>query len=251
MLRNRPLLNDIVSPMRVLVAEDDPTLLDVTTYALRKYGFDPDGVTDGAAALERWQSSNYDLAVLDVGLPKLSGLEVCREIRRQSPSTPIIIMSGLSQEPQIIAGFESGASDYVTKPVSYSVLATRMRNLVQRSTGRELVGPSVFAQSGDLRVDLESYEVRKAGQLVRLTRLETRILFFLVSNAGRVLTTERLIELAWNYDGGDAFSLKTHISRIRQKLGVKKGEPGYISSAPHIGYRLEPAPRLETPALAA
>jgi DNA-binding response OmpR family regulator len=239
--------------MRVLVAEDEPMLLDLTTYALRKFGFESDGVTDGAAALERWQSGNYDLALLDVMLPKASGLEVCREIRKQSASTPIVIVSALSQEDQIIAGFDSGASDYVTKPVSYRILATRMRNLLQRQTGREIVDSSLVAQSGDILVDLESYEVRKAGEPVRMTRLETRILYFLVSNAGRVLTTDRLIELAWNYDGGDAFSLKTHISHIRQKLGIQKGQPGYIASAPHIGYRLERGSvYLEgTPALAA
>jgi DNA-binding response OmpR family regulator len=225
--------------MRVLVAEDEPMLLDVTTYALRKFGFDSDGVTDGVTALERWQSGNYDLALLDVMLPNLSGLEVCREIRQQSESTPIIMVSALSQEDQILAGFESGASDYVTKPVSYRILATRMRNLLQRERGREFVGSTVVAQSGDIWVDLEAYEVRKARETLRMTRLETRILYFLVSNAGRVLTTDRLIELAWEYEGGDAFSLKTHISHIRQKLGIQKGEPGYIASAPHIGYRLE------------
>jgi two-component system alkaline phosphatase synthesis response regulator PhoP len=227
--------------MRVLIAEDEPMLLDVTTYALRKYGFDSDGVTDGPTALQRWESGNYDLALLDVMLPGMNGLEVCREIRKQSSSAPIIIISALSQEEQILAGFDCGASDYVTKPVSYRILATRMRALLQRQTGKEFVQPTLSIHSGDLLVDLESYEVRKAGEPVRLTRLETRILYILASNAGRVLTTDRLIEFAWNYDGGDAFALKTHISHIRQKLNINKGEPGYISSAPHIGYRLERA----------
>lgn len=225
--------------MRVLMAEDEPMLLDLTAYALRKFGFDSDGVTDGLAALERWQSGKYDLVLLDVMLPKKNGLEVCREIRKRSRSVPIIIISALSQEDQIIDGFDSGASDYVTKPVSYRILASRMRNLLQRQTGREIVDASLVAQCGDLSVDLEAYEVRLAGELVRMTRLEIRILYFLVSNAGRVLTTDRLIELAWEYDGGDAFALKTHISHVRQKLGIQKGEPGYIASAPHIGYRLE------------
>jgi DNA-binding response OmpR family regulator len=225
--------------MRVLVVEDDPMLLDVMTYALRKYGFDCDGLTDGSAALTRWESGRYDLALLDVVLPKLSGLELCREIHNQSPSAPVIMVSAISDETQIIDGFDSGASDYVTKPVSYRILAARMRNLLQRNTTKEVVNSSVCAQSDDISVDLESYDVRKAGIPIQLTRLETRILFYLVSNAGQVVTTERLIELVWNYDGGDAFSLKTHISHIRQKLGIGKGTPGYISSAPHIGYRLE------------
>jgi DNA-binding response OmpR family regulator len=208
-------------------------------YALRKFGFESDGVTDGAAALERWARCSYDLVLLDIMLPRMSGLEVCRELRKRCESVPIIMVSALSQEDQVVGGFDVGASDYVTKPVSYRILASRMRNLLQRQTGREVVQSTLWVQSGDIRVDLEAYEVRRAGELVRLTRLETRILYFLVSNAGRVLTTDRLIELAWEYDGGDAFALKTHISHVRQKLGIQKGEPGYIASAPHIGYRFE------------
>jgi DNA-binding response OmpR family regulator len=225
--------------MRVLVAEDEPMLLDLTTYALRKFGFESDGVTDGEAALERWESGNYDIILLDIMLPKKNGLDVCREIRKRSNSVPIVMVSALSHEDQIVEGFDSGASDYVTKPVSYRILASRMRNLVQRQTGRAVVQSTLVAHCGDVRVDLEAFEVSKADESVRLTRLETRILFFLVGNAGRVLTTARLIELAWNYEGGDAFALKTHISHIRQKLGMQKGEAGYISSVPHIGYRLE------------
>jgi DNA-binding response OmpR family regulator len=224
---------------RVLVAEDEPMLLDVTTYALRKLGFESDGVTDGIAALERWQSGKYDLALLDVMLPKTSGLDVCREIRKQSATAPIIIVSALSQENQIIDGFDAGASDYVTKPVSYRILASRMRNLLQRQDGREFVQPMLVAQSGDLWVDLETYQVRKTGQPVPFSRIETRILYLLLSNAGRVVTTDRLVEFAWNYDGGDAFALKTHLSRMRQKLGIQKGEPGYISSVPQIGYQVK------------
>jgi DNA-binding response OmpR family regulator len=208
--------------MRVQVVEDEPMLLDVTMYALRKFGFEADGVTDGDAALARWQSGNYDLVLLDVMLPKMSGLDVCREIRKQSATAPIIIVSALSQENQIIDGFDVVASDYVTKPVSYRVLASRMRNLLQRQTGTEMVQPSLVAQSGDIRVDLETYEVLISDKPVRMTRLETRILYFLVSNAGRVLTTGRLIELAWEYDGGDAFALKP-TSRIfaRSSASIK------------------------------
>jgi len=125
--------------------------------------------------------------------------------------------------------------------VSYRELAMRMRVILQRSRGVPLVESAAVAQSGDLTVDLEAHEVRKAGTLVRLTRLEARILYYLLSNAGRVVTTDRLIDLVWNYEGGDAFALKTHISHIRQKLSLAKGKPGYISSVPHIGYVLEKA----------
>ncbi len=226
--------------MRVLLAEDDTDMLDVTAYALRKHGYQVTGVTDGTAAVERFRKDEPDLVLLDVNLPGMSGMDVCREIRRMS-STPIIMVTAMGDEAHIVEGFECGADDYVNKPVSYRELAMRMRALLQRSRGVAVVESGSVAQSGDLSVDLDAHEVRKAGRPVRLTRLEARILYYMLSNAGRVVTTHRLIELVWNYEGGDSFALKTHISHIRQKLGVAKGEAGYIGSVPHIGYMLETA----------
>ena len=226
--------------MRVLIAEDDPDMLDVTTYALRKYGFDVVGVTDGAMALERWRQEQPDLVLLDVILPRMSGFDICREIRKWS-STPIIMLTAHDDEAHVVEGFESGADDYVSKPVSYRTLALRMRTVLQRHAGGPVMGSTTVAQTADLLVNLQAHEVCKGGMPVRLTRLETRILYPLVSNAGRVVLTERLIEFAWNYEGGDAFALKTHISHIRQKLGLSKGQPGYISSLPRVGYVLETA----------
>ena len=226
--------------MRVLLAEDDSDMLDVTTYALRKYGYDVVTATDGPSALRRWQTDQPDMVLLDINLPHTSGLDVCRAIRAKSP-TPIIMVTAHGDESHIIEGFECGADDYLSKPVSYRELAMRMRAVLQRHTGAPVVEAAAVAEAGDLRVDLQAHEVRKGGVLVRLTRLETRILYFLVSNAGRVLTTDRLVELVWNYEGGDPFALKTHISHLRQKLGLQKGQPGYISSVPHVGYVLETA----------
>jgi DNA-binding response OmpR family regulator len=226
---------------RVLVAEDEPMLLDVTTYALHKHGFRCDSVGNGRAALERWRSNKYDIVVLDINLPEMSGLDVCREIRADTPSVPIVIVSGLSQDEEIVEALEAGASDYMTKPTSFRVLAARMRNLLHRKLGAdtEPMHHGLIAESGDLRVDLESCEVYRAGEHIPFTRLEARTLYFLLANAGHVVTTSRLVDLVWDYNGGDSFSLKTHISNIRRKLGIEKGEPGYISSAPHVGYRLE------------
>jgi DNA-binding response OmpR family regulator len=223
--------------MRVLLAEDDADMLDVTAYALRKYGYEVVGVTDGAAAVERWNKEQPDVVLLDVNLPNKSGMQICREIRSVS-STPIIIVSAMNDEAHILEGFECGADDYINKPLSYRELSMRIRALLQRSRGVPVIESGNVAQSGDLSVNLDSYEVQKAGEAVRLTRLESRILYYLVSNAGHVVTTDRLIELAWNYEGGDAFALKTHISHIRQKLGACKGQPWQIASVPHIGYLL-------------
>jgi DNA-binding response OmpR family regulator len=227
------------SMMRVLLAEDDTDVLDVSTYALRKYGYDVVGVTDGAVAFDRWEAEQPELVLLDVNLPTLSGMEICHKIREHS-STPIIMVSAMSDEAHIVQGFECGADDYVSKPFSYKELAMRMRAVAQRRGGGEpVLQQSSTAAAAGITVDLQNFEVHRSDTPVRMTRLETRILYFLVCNAGRILMSDRLIELVWNYEGGDAFTLKTHISHIRQKLGIAKGTPGYISSVPHVGYTLE------------
>ena len=227
--------------MRVLLAEDDTDMLDVTTYALRKYGFAVTGVTNGTAALERWKSEQPDMVLLDVNLPGVSGLDICRQIREQS-ATPIIMVTALTDENSIVEGLESGADDYVSKPLSYRALATRMRTVLQRHSGSNTVlPPSSAVESCGVSVDLDGYEVKNSGTPIRMTRLETRILYFLVSNAGRVIATDRLVDLAWDYDGGDAFALKTHISHIRAKLGRERGKAGSITSVPQIGYKFETA----------
>lgn len=226
--------------MRVLLAEDDVEVLDVSSYALRKFGFEVVGVTDGVAAITRWQKDQPELVLLDVNLPGRNGLDVCREIRKQS-SIPIIMVSALADEATIVEAFEAGADDFVTKPVSYRELAMRIRSVMRRHSGGAMVESSTTATSGELCVELANCEVHLSGRLARMTRLEARTLYFLVANAGRVVTSGRLIELVWNYEGGDAFSLKTHISHIRHKLGVTRHLPGYISSVARVGYRLEVA----------
>jgi DNA-binding response OmpR family regulator len=224
--------------MRVLVAEDDPDMLDVTTYALRKHGFTVTGVTDGASALERFKADQPEFVLLDVNLPRMSGMEVCKRIRETS-ETPIIMVTAMNDEGHIVDGLESGADDYVTKPLSYRALASRMRAVLRRQVGATFVASRTVVESGDVRVDLDAHEATRAGVPVRLTRLEIRILYFLVANAGHIVRTERLIELVWDYDGGDAFSLKTHISHIRNKLGLERGQPGYITASPQVGYMFE------------
>jgi two-component system, OmpR family, response regulator MtrA len=225
--------------MRVLLAEDDLDMLDVTTYALRKHGFDVEGVTDGAAAVRRWQTERPDLVLLDLNLPSMSGMDVCRKIREQS-ATPIIIVTAHGDESHVMEGFESGADDFVRKPVNYRELAMRMRAVLQRHTGAPVLESSIV-EAARIRVDLQAHEVSRAGRMLRMTRLEARILYSLVANAGHAVKTERLIEFAWGFDGGDSFALKTHISHIRQKLGFSKGQAGYISSLPQVGYMFQAA----------
>jgi DNA-binding response OmpR family regulator len=223
--------------MKILLADDDTDMLDVTTYAFRRDGFNVITATDGEQALRRWKTDEPDLVLLDVGLPRVNGFEVCRRIR-QGSSTPVIMLTARGEEEHVVKGFLLGADDYVTKPFSHRQLTMRVRAVLQRRSGSAVPEPANELQVGELKVDMQSHEVTKGDFIVRLTPLEFRILYILAINVGRVVSSTRLIEYAWGYDGGDASMLKTHICHIRQKLKLEKGQPGYITSIPHVGYSL-------------
>jgi DNA-binding response OmpR family regulator len=223
--------------VKVLLVDDDVDLLDVTSYALRREGFNVIAATDGVQALRRWAADQPDVVVLDVGLPKLSGFEVLRKIE-QGGSTPVILLTALRGEEDVVKGFRLGADDYVTKPFSPRQLTMRIQAVGRR--GARAVGDVVSRELrvGDMVLDVEGHEVRVGERVVRLTRLEFRILHLLASNLGRVVSSARLVEYAWGYDGGEVALLKTHICHIRQKLKLPRGHLGDILAVPGVGYRL-------------
>jgi len=224
--------------MKILLADDDADLLDVTAYALRREGFAVIAASDGAQALRRWQQDRPDLVVLDVNMPELDGFAVCRQIR-DAGTTPVILLTALNQEEQIIRGFEAGADDYVTKPFSPRQLAMRLRAIWRRSANGE-PEPARELRLGSLILDAESHEVTLGGQPIHLTPIEFRLLFILAANPGRVISTARLVEYGWGYDGGDVSLLKTHVSHLRKKLGLPLDDLGEIRAIPRVGYRLIP-----------
>ncbi|MBI4506700.1 MAG: response regulator transcription factor [Chloroflexi bacterium] len=226
--------------MKVLLVDDDTDLLDVTAYALRREGFNIIVATDGAQAVRRWESDHPDLVVLDVGLPRVSGFEVCRRIR-QGGQTPVILLTALHDDDHVVQGFRLGADDYVTKPFCPRQLAMRIRAVWRRGAGDGRPEPVRELHAGDLTLDVEGHEVKRGEQMVRLTPLEFRILHILASNPGRVVSATRLVEYAWGYDGGDVSLLKTHICHIRKKLLLERGGQGDISAVPGVGYRLTAA----------
>ena len=223
--------------MKILLVDDDVDTLDLTTYALRKHGYKVITGTDGQQALSRWQEEQPDLVVLDASMPKKNGFDVCREIREKS-LTPVIMVTGKTDEESVVQGFLAGADDYVAKPFSHRQLAMRIRAVLNRCTERANVEPSGDLQTSDMRLDMQSHEVHRNGKCVRLTPLEFRILYLLASNEGRVVSSQRLVEYAWGYDGGESSLLKTHVCHIRQKLGMQQGEGPYIQGIPWVGYQL-------------
>jgi len=223
--------------MKILLADDDPDMLDVTAYALRREGFNIIVATDGAQALRRWRSDAPDVVLLDVGMPRLNGFEVCQQIR-QSSQTPIIMLTAAGDEDHIVQGFMHGADDYVTKPFSPKQLAMRIRAILRRSSDLRVPEPARELSFGDYTLDIEAHRVRKGDTWIQLTPIEFRILHILTANGGRVVSFARLADHVWGYDGGDPAVLKTHISHIRSKLKLPREGIGAIRVVHGAGYYL-------------
>jgi DNA-binding response OmpR family regulator len=223
--------------VKILLVDDDPDLLDVTAYALRREGFDVLVAADGVQALRRWEADRPDLVVLDVGMPHLSGMDVCRKIRQVS-ETPVIMLTGASDEQRVLDAFENGADDYVRKPFSPKQLALRVRAVLRRLSGASINEGVRNLRLGDTTLDQDSLQVTRNGEVIQLTPLEFRIFAMLAQNEGRVVSFNRLVECGWGYEGGDASMLKTHISHVRKKLKLMPGAPGYIQCVHGVGYIL-------------
>ena len=228
--------------MKVLIVEDDVDLLDLTTYALRREGYEVVAAVDGQQGLARWEAERPDLVLLDGNLPGLNGFEVCRRIR-QAGATPIIMLTARDQEEDIVRGLQLGADDYVTKPFSAKQLGARMKAVLRRSQADPYTQAASVVRAGDLVLDLQSHEATKGGRAVQLTPLEFKLLYMLALNEGRVIPYSRLVEYAWGFDGGDANLLKTHLSHVRDKLGVGRDAPGGIKAVVGVGYSLVRADR--------
>jgi len=170
-------------------------------------------------------------------MPRMDGLELCRRVR-QTSDTPLILLTGLNREEEVIKGFQLGADDYVTKPFSPKQLAMRIRAVFRRSSNGGHIEQSHHLELGGLQLDNETHEASYGGEPVRLTPLEFKLLHILAANSGRVVTSARLVDYGWGYDGGDIALVKTHISHIRKKLQLPKPDIGDIEAVPRIGYRL-------------
>ncbi|MES1240860.1 MAG: response regulator transcription factor [Acidobacteriota bacterium] len=223
--------------MKILVVDDDLELLGLVAYALRQAGYLVVEASDGAAALAAFEREEPSLVVLDVNLPKLSGLEVCRKIRSSS-AVPVMMLTVRSAEEDQVQALDLGADDYLTKPFSPRTLLARVRALLRRA-GSEKPAPLA---AGDFTLDLERQSVVVAGGApVRLTNLEVRLLQLLLANAGHTLPAERLLSHVWGSRGaGDRQLLKQLVHRLRQKIETDAAEPRYLVTVAGVGYAFRP-----------
>jgi DNA-binding response OmpR family regulator len=227
--------------MKILIVDDDQELLGLISYALRQAGYITVEATDGAAALVTFEKESPALVILDVNLPRLSGLEVCRRIRAAG-ATPVMMLTVRGAEEDQVQALDLGADDYLTKPFSPRTLLARVRALLRRSGGAERPAPLV---AGDFALDLEQQAVSVAGApSVRLTRLELRLLQLLLANAGHTLPSERLLRHVWGTRASDDRQLlKQLVHRLRQKIEADAAEPRYLVTVSGVGYALQAAGR--------
>lgn len=223
----------------VLLVEDEESYIEALEIGLRREGFVLEVARDGAEALERLDEVAPDLVLLDVMLPGISGIDVCREIRSRS-DVPIIMVTAKGSEIDTVVGLEVGADDYVTKPYRLRELVARMRAVLRRRSGAaaEVDGPERVLTVGDVSVDTDSHDVRVRGEVVGLPLKEYELLVALLENAGRVLTRAALIDRVWGYDYvGDTKTLDVHVKRLRAKVEEQPGDPSRIITVRGVGYK--------------
>jgi len=221
---------------RILVVDDEASVTDLLAYNLRKALYDVRVAADGRAALQLAKDFQPDLILLDLMLPEVDGLDVCRELRKSS-NVPIIMITALGEETDRVLGLELGADDYVVKPFSVRELMARVKAVLRRAENKA-EEKSVIV-SGSLRMDVESRALTVDGSPLDLTRLEFDLLHRLLVNRGRVLTRERLLEQAWGYEFvGDTRAVDSAVKRLRAKLRAASPEADCIESVRGLGYRI-------------
>jgi DNA-binding response OmpR family regulator len=226
----------------VLVVDDDPTVSDVVRRYLEQAGCEVLLAADGAAGLAAIAARRPDLVVLDLMMPGLDGIEVCRVLRRQLPDLPVVMLTALGEEADRVLGLEVGADDYVTKPFSPRELVLRIRSVLRRTTAAtEAAGPLTVLTDGDLSVDTGRRIVTLGGSPLPLTVREFDLLAFLLGSPGRAWSRTDLLSRVWGWDFGDQSTVTVHVRRLREKIERDPADPRRILTVWGVGYRYERA----------
>ena len=229
--------------MKILVVDDERTLVKGMKFNLENEGYQVECAYDGAAAVELAREGGYDLLILDVMMPEVDGLEACLRIREFS-SVPIIMLTAKSEDADKLMGFESGADDYITKPFNILELKARVRALIRRSSLRapapaEPEQEQDILRCGPITIDEKRRAAFKNGVEAELTMKEFDLILFLMKNPGKVFSREKLLDLVWGYDYlGDTRTVDVHIRRLREKLELNPAQPQHIVTKWGVGYYL-------------
>lgn len=220
---------------KILIVEDDRNIALGIEDNLKMEGFSPVLAYDGQEALEKIKTEKPDLIILDVMLPKLRGLEVCRKLKEEGSKTPVIILSALGEESDKVAGLELGADDYVTKPFSPRELVMRVKTVLRRAQGSKGSVPETY-KFGSITADFKKFQVRKNGQEIKFTSAEYKILRLLFANEGDPVSRHTILGDIWS-DDVTTRTVDTHIWNIREKLEDDPKNPKYIITVHRIGYK--------------
>ena len=223
---------------RILIVEDEPTVAEVVDRYLRRDGYDVVVAHDGLRALEEYDRLQPDLVVLDLMLPGLDGMEVCRRIRSHA-STPIIMLTARGDEVDTLVGLEIGADDYITKPFSPRELAARVKAVLRRTAAIPQDGDALRFR--DLRISGRTRTVESERGAIDLTAREFDLLFFLARHAGQVFSREQLLDNVWDFEfPGDAGTVTVHMRRLRSKVEVDPSRPRHLKTVWGVGYKFDP-----------
>lgn len=223
---------------RLLLVEDDTAIAQPLARALGREDFDVVHVDHGAAAVEAARNGGFDLVVLDLTLPDIDGLDVCRQIRAHDPALPIIMLTARSDELDLVVGFDAGADDYMAKPFSMAELTARVRARLRLTTATE-----ANLEARDIRLDPDAHRAWIGDDELHLTPKEFELLQLLMSEAGRVVTRQRILTEVWDDDFyATSRSLDVHVSALRRKLGDTADGPRYVTTVRGVGFRFEADP---------
>ncbi|MCL5024389.1 MAG: response regulator transcription factor [Nitrospirae bacterium] len=225
---------------KILVVDDEPDIVELASYNLRKEGFDVSSASDGEEALRKIRAGSYDLVILDIMLPGIQGTEICR-ILRSDPKTqklPVIMLTAKGEEIDKIVGLEIGADDYMTKPFSPRELAARIRAVLRRGAEEPRKEPIIRVK--DLVINLDTYTVSKEGAPLDLSATEFRLLLYLVERRGKVFSREQLLDAVWKDEGFvEPRTVDVHIRRLRARIEEDAANPVYIKTKRGIGYYVD------------
>ncbi len=233
-----------VDTRKILVVDDEPDLIDLVSYNLKKEGFEVSSASDGEEALRKIRSENFDLIVLDLMLPGIQGFELCRILRNDTKTghLPIIMLTAKTEDVDRILGLEIGADDYIAKPFNPRELAARVKAVLRRTGESSIKKPAVenVTRLGDLVINKETYEVLKGGAPLSLSATEFRLLVHLVENRGKVFSRNQLLDAVWKDEAYvEPRTVDVHIRRLRTQIEDEPSNPAYIKTKRGIGYYVD------------
>ncbi|UOQ46174.1 response regulator transcription factor [Halobacillus salinarum] len=225
---------------KVLIVDDEESIVTLLKYNIDQAGYETDVAYNGTDALEKASSNNYNLVVLDVMLPGMDGMEVCKQLRQKQVDTPILMLTAKDDEFDKVLGLELGADDYLTKPFSPREVVARIKAILRRMHREPVEEEETHIQIADLSIYPEQYEATIKGEPLTFTPKEFELLLYLAQNIGRVLSRDQLLSAVWNYDfAGDTRIVDVHVSHLREKIEPDTKKPTYIKTIRGLGYKME------------